>query len=107
MNKKDVLEKSKGEYKNSDPYATEVRKTCMQRGMVIILLMSLLFFFTELLIKHNLHLGFLAINCVSNAVNCWAEYKLHPKKSTLIVLIITIVGVIAAAAGYMVSLFLR
>ncbi len=107
MNKKDVLEKSKYEYKNSDPYATEVRKTCMQRGMVIVLLMSLLFFFTELLINHNLHLGFLAINCVSNAVNCWAEYKLHPKKSTLIVAIIAFTGVIVSAAGYMISLFVR
>ena len=107
MDKKDILEKSKGEYKNSDPYATEVRKTCMQHGMAIVLLLSVLFFFTELVVRHNLNLGFLAINCVSSLVTCWAEYKLRPKKSTLIIVIIASVGVVVSAAGYLISLFMR
>ena len=104
MEKNEILEKSKGEFKNSDPYSADVRKTYLHRGVAVILLLSLAFFLTELFVKKELKLGFLAINFVSNAALNWAEYKLHPQKSRLVIAIMASFAVMLAAAGYMISL---
>ena len=106
MDKNDILEKSKDEFKNSDPYVSEIRKTCMQRGMAVTLVLSVLFFFLEIFIKKEMNLGFLAINCVSAATSSWAEYKLFPKKSRFIVAVLASTAVVIAAFGYILSIFI-
>ena len=106
MDKKEILEKSKGEFKMSDPYSADVRKTYLHRGMAVVLILSFTFFLTELFVKKNLNLGFLAINFVSSAALNWAEYKLRPQKSRLIVALIASFAVVIAAVGYIISLFI-
>ena len=106
MEKKEILEKSKGEYKNSDPYSADVRKTYLHRGMAVVLILSFVFFLTEIFVKKNLNLGFLAINFVSSAALNWAEYKLHPQKSRLVIAVIASFAVVIAAVGYIISLFI-
>ena len=104
MKKDEILEKSKDEFKNSDPYSADVRKTYLQRGMAVVLILSFVFFLTEIFVKNNLNFGFLAINFVSSAALNWAEYKLHPQKSRLVIAVIASLAVVIAAAGYIVSL---
>lgn len=104
MDKKEILEKSKSEYKNSDPYGADVRKTYLHRGMAVVLVLSFVFFLVELFFKKNLNLGFLAINFVSSAALNWAEYKLHPQKSRLVIALIASFAVVIAAAGYITTL---
>ena len=104
MKKDEILEKSKDEFKNSDPYSADVRKTYLQRGMAVVLILSFVFFLTEIFVKNNLNFGLLAINFVSSAALDWAEYKLHPQKSRLVIAVIASLAVVIAAAGYIVSL---
>lgn len=104
MDKKEILEKSKGEFKNRDPYSADIRKTYLHRGMAVVLILSFVFFLMEIFVNHNLNLGFLAINFVSSAALNWAEYKLHPQKSRLIIAIIASLAVVIAAVGYIISL---
>lgn len=106
MDKKDILEKSKEEFKNSDPYIVDVRNKYLNNGLAVGIALSLIFFLTELIVKGELNLGFMAINCVSTAALNWAEYKLHPKKSRLVIAIIASLAVVIAAVGYILSLFL-
>ncbi len=106
MDKEEILEKSKGEYKNSDPYSADVRKTYLQRGMGAVLVLSFVFFITELIVKKSLNFGFLAINIVSGAALNWAEYKLNPQKSRLVIALIASFAVALAAVGYILSLFI-
>ena len=104
MKRDEILEKSRGEYKNSDPYSADVRKTYLQRGMAVVLILSFVFFLTEIFVKKNLNLGFLAINFVSSAAMNWAEYKLHPQKTCLVLAVIASAAVVIAAVGYVISL---
>ncbi len=104
MDKTEILEKSKSEFKNSDPYSADVRKTYLHKGMAVVLILSFAFFVTEIFFKHKLNFGFLAINFVSSAALNWAEYKLRPQKSRLVIAIIASLAVVIAAVGYIVSL---
>ncbi len=106
MDKEEILKKSKGEFKMSDPYGAEMRKTYLQRGMAVVQILSFVFFLVELFVKKNLNLGFLAIIFVGSVALNWAEYKLRPQKSRLVIAVIASFAVVLAAAGYILSLFI-
>ncbi len=105
MEKQEILEKSKAEFKGNDPYFSDIQSKYMNRGLIVAIVMATVFYLTELIVRRNLNLGFLAIIAVNTAALNWAIYKQNPKTWRRVVAVLATTAVVLAAAGHFVSLF--
>ncbi len=105
MEKNEILEKSKAEFKGNDPYFAEIQNKYMNRGLIVAIVMAAVFYLAEMIVKGRMNLGFLAIVAVNTAALNWALYKQNPKPWRRAVAALATAAVVLAVAGHFVDLF--
>ena len=101
MDKNEILEKSKAEFKGGDPYFEAVQSRYMRRGLLVVIVLATVFYLAEMLVRREMNLGFLAIVCVNAA----ALYKRKPERWRRTVATLASAAVVLAVAGHFMSLF--
>lgn len=100
MNKNEILEKSRNENKNADPYEMEVNAKALSHGMWSALLVCVIITFIKFIKEDEFDYSILAMIWVLNAVTyTYKAVKLKEKKFIQVAVCYDIVAVIWTAVA--------
>ena len=100
MNKNEILEKSRNENQNADPYEIEVSAKAISYGLWSALIISVILTFIKLIKKDEFDYGILAMLWVFNAVAyTYKAAKLREEKFIVCAILYGIIAVIWTAAA--------
>ncbi len=91
MNKEEILAKSRAENKNVDVYELEILKQAGQSAAIVMRILALLFFGTQLFVGGGANWGLIAVVHSSDMMTYWVKYsKLRHKRDLAIAIVNTI-----------------
>lgn len=100
MNKNEILEKSRNENKNADPYEMEINAKAGSYGVIAALILCFILFLIQIFAGHGLNYGLWAICSILNAAaSCYKAAKLKTKNLTFIAVSYSIMSVLLIAAA--------
>lgn len=99
MNKEDILEKSRQENQNNDPFEKEVLRQAAADCNITVVILSTLFFIIHILSGHGMNYGLYAVLMSGWAATYWTRFvRMRKRHEGALAAIDTIPALILSAA---------
>lgn len=81
MNKKEILEKSRAENKNTDLYEQEILKQVSTSAVIVMMVLAIIFFVVQIFVDGGINWGIWALVFSANMTSFWVEYIKFRRKN--------------------------
>jgi len=104
MNKEEILEKSRAENKNRDVYEQEILKQAGKSTVIVMLILTALFFATQILVGGGMNFGLWALVFSTDMTTHWVKYIRLRHKLELVMAIVYTIFVSAMSSWHIYNL---